>query len=100
MNSKSKFSHASDDFSEGSATGNSYGGAEVETLTEESVPQYTASNFQIVKQQVARCSVRKLQSMYNSAEEMRFNCQVVNGVFVPECNSKETVCAASLGNPL
>ena len=37
--------------------------------------------------------------MYSSAEEMSFNCHAVNGVFVPECNSKETVsCAVSLGN--
>ena len=62
-------------------------GAEMETLTEVSVPQYTASNIKIVEQQVAWCSVRKLQAMNNSAEEMSFNCHAVNGVFVPECNS-------------
>lgn len=52
-------------------------GAEMETLTEQSVPQYTARNIKIVKQQVAWCSVRKLQAMYNSAEEMSFNCHAV-----------------------
>lgn len=51
--------------------------AEMETLTEESVPQYIASNIKIVKQQVAWWSVRKLQAMYNSAEEMSFNCHAV-----------------------
>ena len=75
------------------------GGAEMETLTEQSVPQYTARNIKIVKQQVAWCSVRKLQAMGNSAKEVSFNFHAVNGVFVPECNSKETVsCAASLEN--
>jgi len=63
-------------------------GAEMETIAEESVPQYIASSIKIVKQQVAWCSVRKLQAMYNSAEEMSFNCHAVNGVFVPKCNSK------------
>ena len=62
-------------------------GAEMETLTEQSVPQYIASNIKIVKQQVAWCSVRKLQAMYNPSEEMSFNCHAVNGVFEPECNS-------------
>ena len=52
-------------------------GAEMKTLTEESVPQYTVSNIQIVKQQVAWCSVRKLQAMCNSAEEMSFHCHAV-----------------------
>ena len=56
-------------------------------MTSGAVPQYTASNIKIVKQQVAWCSVRKLQAMYNSGEEMSFNCHAVNGVFVPECNS-------------
>ena len=62
-------------------------GAEMETLTEESVPQYNASNIKIVKQYVAWCSVRKLQAMYNSAEQMSFICDALNGVFVPEGNS-------------
>ena len=51
-------------------------GAEMETLNRTICAQYTASNIKIVKQQLARCSVRKLQAMYNSTE-MSFNCNAV-----------------------
>ena len=66
-------------------------GAEMETLIEVSMPQYIMNNIKIVKHQVAWFSVRKLQAMNNSAEQMTFNCYAVDGIFVPEYNSKETV---------
>lgn len=69
-------------------------GAEMETIAEESGPQYIASNIKIVKQQVAWCSVRKLQGKYNSAELTTFNSHPVNGVFLPEYSSKETEAAS------
>ena len=63
-------------------------GAEMETLTEVSVPPYITSIVKIMKDQVTWCSVHKLQAMNNSAEQMTFNCHAVNGVFLPEYNSK------------
>lgn len=58
-------------------------GAEMETLTEQSVPQYIASNIKIVKQQLAWCSVRKLQAKCNSV----FVVTQFKGVFVPVISS-------------
>lgn len=58
-------------------------GTEMETLTEQSVPQYIASNIKIVKQQLAWCLVRKLQAVCNSV----FVVTQFNGVFVPFINS-------------
>ena len=72
--------------------------AEMESLTEVSMSQYTVNSFKIVKDQEAWCSVRKLQAMYNSAEQMTFNCHTVNGAFVPEYNSKETVVLLRWGS--
>ena len=56
----------------------------METLTEQSVPQYTASNIKIVKQQLAWCSVRKLQAKCNSV----FVVTQFKGVFVPVISSQ------------
>ena len=58
--------------------------AEMESLTEVCMSQYTANSFKIVKHQVAWCSVGKLQAMYNSAGQITFNSHSVNGAFVPE----------------